>query len=178
MTYGELETQTRNVILFVSNTLLVILKEDLTIFFISGVLQESVKNPDVLAAFLTGHSPIIFSVFNKSEGTRGKDLWKHKNSLCEKSTYINGMKKRISTLENLKNENITDEQNVWKYLKYKIKKFSKNFSKEAARSKKIESSAVKTKLKILPKFVIETILNIFTVKKNLTNYIKEKLTVL
>ena len=59
------------------------------------------------------------------------------------------MKKHItSTLENLKNENITDEQSVWEYLKYK-KKISKKASKEAVRSKKIESSALETKLKIL-----------------------------
>ena len=30
----------------------------------------------------------------------------------------------ISTLENLKNKNITDEQNAWEYLKYEIRKFS------------------------------------------------------
>ena len=91
----------------------------------------------------------MFSLFSKSEGTRGKGLWKHNNSLCEKSTYINSMKKHItSTLENLKNENITDEQSVWEYLKYK-KKISKKASKEAVRSKKIESSALETKLKIL-----------------------------
>ena len=113
------------------------------------VLQESAKNLDVLAAFSTDHLPIIFSLFIKSEGTRGKGLWKHNNSLCEKSTYINSMKKHItSTLENLKNENITDEQSVWEYLKYK-KKISKKASKEAVRSKKIESSALETKLKIL-----------------------------
>ena len=63
------------------------------------------------------------------------------------------MKKHvISSLENLENENITDEQCVLEYLKYEIrkscKKFSKNFSKEFARSKKIESSALKTKLKL------------------------------
>ena len=91
----------------------------------------------------------MFSLFSKSEGKRGKGLWKHNNSLCEKSAYINSMKKHISTLENLKNENITDEQSVWEYLKYEIRKFSKKFSKEAARSKKIESSALETKLKIL-----------------------------
>ena len=54
----------------------------------------------------------------------------------------------ISTLENLKNKNITDEQNAWEYLKYEIRKFSKTFSKEAVRSKKIEPSALETKLKI------------------------------
>ena len=60
------------------------------------------------------------------------------------------MKKHvICTLENLKNENITDERNAWEYLKYEIRKFSKNFSEEAARSMKIESSALETKLKIL-----------------------------
>ena len=60
------------------------------------------------------------------------------------------MKKHIvSTLENLKNENITDEQSVWEYLKYEIRKFSTKFSKEAAHSKKMESSALETKLKIL-----------------------------
>ena len=41
------------------------------------------------------------------------------------------MKKHIVyTLENLKNENITDEQSIWGYLKYEIRKFSKNFSKK------------------------------------------------
>ena len=44
---------------------------------------------------------------------------------------------------------MTDEQSLWEYLKYEIKKFSKNFSKEAARSMKIESPALETKLKIL-----------------------------
>ena len=41
----------------------------LNYFFIS-VLQESVKIPDVLGLFSTDHSPIMFSVFSKSEGTR------------------------------------------------------------------------------------------------------------
>ena len=91
----------------------------------------------------------MFSVFSKSEGTRGKGLWKHNNSLCEKSTYINSMKKHIYTLENFKNENITDEQSVWQYLKYEIRKFSKKCSKESARSTKIEYSGLETKLKIL-----------------------------
>ena len=39
---------------------------------------------------------------------------------------------------------------MWEYLlKYKIRNFSKKFSKEAARSKKIESSTLEMKLKIL-----------------------------
>ena len=98
---GELETQTRIVILFINNTLQVIFKED---FSISNVLQEYLKKPNILPAFSTDHSPIMFSLFTISEETGGKGLWKHNNSSCEKSTYIHTMKKHISTLENLKNE--------------------------------------------------------------------------
>ena len=47
------------------------------------------------------------------------------------------MKHIISILESLKNKYITDEQSIWEYLKYEIKKFSKNFSKEAARLTKL-----------------------------------------
>ena len=36
---------------------------------------------------------------------------------------------------------------MWEYLKYEIRKFFKNISKEAARSKKIESSALETEVK-------------------------------
>ena len=97
-------------------------------------------NPIVLAAFATGHSPLMFSLFSKSEGNRGKGLWKGNNSLCENT---------ISPLENLKNENITHEQSVWEYLKYEIRKLSKNFTNKAVRSSKIKYAALETKLKIL-----------------------------
>ena len=38
---------------------------------------------------------------------------------------------------------------MWGYLRYELRKCSTNFSKEAARSNKIESSALETKLKVL-----------------------------
>lgn len=97
-------------------------------------------NPIVLAAFATGHSPLMFSLFCKSEGNRGKGLWKRNNSLCENT---------ISPLENLKNENITHEQSMWEYLKYEIRKLSKHFTNKAVRSSKIKYPALETKLKIL-----------------------------
>ena len=65
-------------------------------FSISTVLQESVKNLDVLAALSTDHPP-VFSFSSKSEGTRHNGLQKHSNSLCKNSTDISSMKKHIST---------------------------------------------------------------------------------
>ena len=79
------------------------IQRSLDYFLICNVLQESVKNLVVLATFLTDHSPIMFSLSSRSEGTRVKGLWKHNNSLCGTSTYINSMK-NISSLDNLNNE--------------------------------------------------------------------------
>ena len=46
----------------------------------SNVLQKSVKNPDILAAFSTDHSLLTFSFSSKSKGTRLEGLCKHNNS--------------------------------------------------------------------------------------------------
>ena len=86
----------------------------------------------------------MFSLSSKSEGTRGKGLRKHNNSLFENSTYISSMGNHIIyTLEKSQNNNITDEQSMWEYLKYETRNFP-----EAARSNKIESSALELELKL------------------------------
>ena len=60
-------------------------------------MEKKHSSKQVLAVFLTDHSP-MFSRFSKSQETRSKGLWKHNNSLCEKNTYINSMKKHIISL--------------------------------------------------------------------------------
>ena len=66
---------------------------------------------------MTGHSPLMCSLFSKSKGTRDKSLWKR---LYQKSKNSNRIKQHIATLEILKKENITYEQNLWEYLKKEI----------------------------------------------------------
>ena len=79
-----------------------------------------------------------------------------------------GMKKHITTLENIKNENITDEQNVWKYLKYEIKFcLEKLLVLTKWKSKTFES---KLRFRDDPEYI--------DCKEDFTKYIKKKLTVL
>ena len=89
----------------------------------------------------------MFSRSCKSEGNRGKGLWKRNNSLCENTT---------SPSKNLNNENITHEQSVWEYSKYEIRKLSKNFTNKTVRSNKIKYPALETKLKILESKIINS----------------------
>ena len=102
----------------------------LDFFLISNVLQESIIKTDVLASFCTDHSPILFSLQLKDMPTRGKGFWKFNNSLTSNDEYVEKMKNQISeTLRMLDQDKITDKHLRWEYLKYEIRKFTMNFSK-------------------------------------------------
>ena len=119
-------------------------------FFLSNLLQESVNKTDILAAFSTDHSPLLFSLKLRTDENRGKGLWKFNNSLSMNSDFQTKMKFHIkSTLETLEIEGIRDPQVRWEFLKYEIRKFSIEFSKLQAQNKKKEKMFLENKLKKL-----------------------------
>ena len=81
----------------INGTLLGVFKEEMVIFPYLIIYENLEKNPDVLAAFLTNDSPIMFSLFSRSEGTRVKGLWKHNNSLYEKVQTLIAWKNYLHT---------------------------------------------------------------------------------
>ena len=125
-----------------------LIQRRLDYFYISNSMQVSVKNTDVLASLLTDHSPITFSCFKNEESKRGRGLWKFNNSLIENAEYVLQMKKFIlDTLNELFNENILDDQVIWEYLKYNIRKYTIKFSKELAKNTNKTIDDLETKLK-------------------------------
>ena len=60
------------------------------------------------------------------------------------------MKKHIvSTLKNLNDENIFDEQARWEFLKYEFRKFTKMFSKNLHQKENIEKNSLEETLKYM-----------------------------
>ena len=105
---------------------------------------------EVLAAFYTDHSPLLFSLDLCKDENRGKGLWKFNNSLSMNSDFQTKMKFHIkSTLETLEIEGIRDPQVRWEFLKYEIRKFSIEFSKLQAQNTKKEKMFLENKLKKL-----------------------------
>ena len=83
----------------------------------------------MLADFSTDHSPLLFSLDLRKYENRGKGPWKFTNSLSMNSEFVTKMKFHLnSTLETLEKKEITDFQIRWKFLKYKIRKFTIEFS--------------------------------------------------
>ena len=121
-------------------------------FFVSNTLQECIKNPDILASFATDHSPIVITYSKNKEFKRGKGLWKFNSSLCSNSEFTENMKNHIkSILDLLNKENITDDQVIWEYLKYEIRKFSIQFSKKQAKILNEERVSLEKNLKQMEK---------------------------
>ena len=106
-------------------------------FFVANLLQEFVNKTDVLTAFTTDHSSLLFSLDLRKDENRGKGLWKFNNYLGMNSDFQTKMKFHIkSTLETLKIEEIRDLQVRWEFLKYEIRKFSIELSKQQAQNTK------------------------------------------
>ena len=121
-------------------------------FCIYNSMQVCIQNTDVLASFLTDHSPIRFSCLNNKESNRGSGFWKFNNSLTENKEYVLQMKKFIlDTLNELFNENIIDDQVKWEYLKYNIRNYTIKFSKKLAKNTKKKIADLGTKLKHIEK---------------------------
>ena len=95
----------------------IFIRRRLDYFFVSNLRQESVKKMDVLAAFSTDHSPLLFSLDLRKDENRSKGLWKFSNSLSRNSDFQIKMKSHIkSTLETLEIDGIRDPQVRWEFL--------------------------------------------------------------
>ena len=61
-------------------------------------------------------------------------VWKLNNYLCSNTDYTTKLKNDLKLIQKtILKENITDEQLIWEYIKYKIRKFSIKVSKEYAK---------------------------------------------
>ena len=95
-------------------TLLVFQKEHLIYFLFLRICRNFSKTP-----FGTDHSLIVFSLELKDMILRGKGLWKFNNNLTSNAEYAEKMQNHIfETLRMLDQDNITDKELRWEFLKF------------------------------------------------------------
>ena len=76
-------------------------------FFISNIMQEFVKHPDIFCYFSCDHLPIIVSLTKSVIKKRGRRLWKSNYSLLHEAKFIEEMKNHTTaSLKNFDEENI------------------------------------------------------------------------
>ena len=101
---------------------------------------------DILPSFCSDHSPIVASYVKYSFSHFGNNFWKFNSSLINDELYVAQMTEYIKNkLLLFQNEDLNN-QSKWEYLKYEIRKFTINFSKNKSKNKRKEKVLLENKI--------------------------------
>ena len=117
-------------------------------FFISNSLQDIITHAGFFAALSTDHSPVTISISKSKNCIHGHGFWKFNSSLLSDQNYVTKTKSLIQTFHSNQNL-ILNAQLKWELLKYKIRKFTINYSKKLAKEFKENKTLLENKLKKL-----------------------------
>ena len=124
--------------------------------FILNSIQEYFKKVSILPSFCSGHSPISCILESSSQVQLGKNFRKFNSSLINNEKHVTQMKQHISKIKSHLNPVFRNKTHVqWEFLKYKILKFSIEFSKTKAKLRCEKLSLLKVKLKELEQSIDE-----------------------
>ena len=127
-----------------------LIQRRLDYLFVSQKLQESVKKIQILSSFSADHSPILASfVISNNVSLRGPGLWKFNNSLVTNAKFVEEMNEHIRKISDFNNDPNLCDQMKWELLKYEIRSFSVNFSKNIAKQSRILQNNLEKKIKSL-----------------------------
>ena len=90
-----------------------------------------VETADILLSVQSDHSTLKLKFSPINERSRGPSSWKFDNSLTTDKCFVDSMKSNISTFYEESRE-LKDPVMRWEFLKYKIRQFMINYSKEEA----------------------------------------------
>ena len=112
----------------------------LEFFLVSDFLQELVVDSNIIPSIQSDHSAIVLKLSPTNEGERGRSYWKFNSSLLDDSHFIEGLGEEIQAYL-LESSEVFTPSARWNYLKYCMRQFSTNFSKDKARRLELESKA-------------------------------------
>ena len=81
------------------------------------------------------HSAIVLKFSPANEGEKGRSYWKLSNSLLDNNDSVEGLKEKVQVYL-LEFSEASTPNARWDYVKYRMRQFGKNFSKDKARKRK------------------------------------------
>ena len=98
-------------------------------------LQKLVTTTEILTPTSTDHFPVLFSLSKEKDCLRAKGFWKFNISLTKSKNYITEIKELICSFCTT-NESLFNRQLKWEHLKYEVRKFTINYTKQIAKEKR------------------------------------------
>ena len=105
-------------------------------FLISESLHDNTQNVDILPAFRSDPSGISLLLKGDNEEKRGRGYWKLNTSLLDDNVFCNSLRTELTSW--LEQGNHLDSQQKWEWIKYCIRGYSIEYSKDKARKQNDE----------------------------------------
>ena len=115
--------------------------------FISNTLQEYITMTKTLTPISKDHSPVLLSLSKEKDCLKSKGIWKFNSSLTEGQDHIIEIKKIIRSFCTA-NKSLSNCQLKWELLKYAVRKFIINYTKQITKEKRQQRKNNENQLKI------------------------------
>ena len=107
-------------------------------WLISNSLSDNVSNVDMISAIKTDHSAITIEFQDVDDKVKGPGFWKLNCSLLNDKQYVDEINCLLpSWLQEGKRE-LNDPRSVWDWVKYNVKKYSRQYSMTKSQQRKAE----------------------------------------
>ena len=104
-------------------------------WLISNSLQDLIKDVNIIAAIRTDHSAIFLHLQEIEECQRGLGFWKMNTSLLTDENFVQKMKEKLDQWKK-EGEEFSDVRVAWDWIKYNVRLFTINYSKEVTKTKR------------------------------------------
>ena len=107
-------------------------------WLISNFLSDCVTNVDIIPAIKTDHSAILIEFQSTDDMARGPGIWKLNCSLLSDDGYVEEMNHLIPIWVQEGVTDLSDFRSIWDWVKYNISKFSRKYSKEKNKQRRLD----------------------------------------
>ena len=107
-------------------------------WLISNFLSDCVTEVDIIPAIKTDHSAIVIELQSTDDMARGPGIWKLNCSLLSDDGYVEEMNQLIPIWAQEGVADLSDSRSIWDWVKYNISKFSRKYSKEKSKQRRLD----------------------------------------
>ena len=107
-------------------------------WLISNFLSDCVTEVDIIPAIKTDHSAIVIELQSTDDMARGPGIWKLNCSLLSDDGYVEEMNQLIPIWVQEGVADLSDSRSIWDWVKYNISKFSRKYSKEKSKQRRLD----------------------------------------
>lgn len=118
--------------------------------FISSKVDKLIRKSEILPSITPDHAGVRIEFNNLVDSfVYGKSYWKFNSSLCNEKDFVDGVKKKISEIEETWRNQITSKIKFWDFMKMKLREYIMKFSRERAKLRRVHTEKLEKEIKDL-----------------------------